>query len=106
MVSEESPKSGGVTFGDWKLVPLDERNWELYHLRTANKGKYAGKAKWYKTGRYYSYSTLGSAFLYAADCELKSGSRDKAVPIAKALAEYERILKEFAGIVRPHMENS
>lgn len=106
MASEESPKKGGVTFGDWKLVLLDERNWELYHLRTANKGKDTGKAKWYKTGRYYSYSTLGSAFLYAADYELKSESRDKAVPIAKALEEYERILEEFAGIVRPHMENS
>lgn len=106
MESEKSPERCGVTFGDWKLVPLDERNWELWRLRAASRGKDAGMAKWHKTGRYYSYSTLGGAFLYAADCELKDGSRDRAVPIAEALAEYERILKEFAGIVRPHMENS
>lgn len=70
-------QSGGIVFGDWKLFPVDDRNWELCQYRTAldRHGNPAGdEFRWYCCGRFYQYNTLHLALQYAADRELKDSA--------------------------------
>ena len=89
----------GIVFGEWKLIPLDDRNWELCHrhatgetARTRAAGT-TGAVKWHRLGRYYSYNTFGNALLYAADCELKDGCDGAAAELYAALDRYEHIVE-------------
>ena len=86
-------KERGITFGDWMLAPLDERNWELCHRHETTRGKNAGEVKWHHVGRYYQYDTFGNALAYAADCDLKA-ELDGTVEICDALDRYEAIMGE------------
>lgn len=61
-----------IEFGNWQLRPVDARNWQLWHYREGEKGKSNGKMDWFPEGRFYSYSTIDSAALYAADCDIKA----------------------------------
>lgn len=81
----------GITFGNWKLVPLDSLNWELCHLHASSRGKNEGVRQWHRLGRYYSWNTFPNALMYAADRELKDGTAEAARDIHAALAEYKRI---------------
>ena len=87
----------GVQFGNWKLVPRDLRSWELFRFRKVESKGTESKSsvKWCTEGRYFDYTGIGHAIQYAADQEIKDKCRDKAMPISEALAEYERITKEF-----------
>lgn len=55
-------QSNGIVFGDWKLVPVDARNWELCKL---------GESCWRPLGRFYQCNTIDNARLLGCgeDCE-------------------------------------
>lgn len=88
----------GIVFGDWKLVPLDDRNWELCHRHEtastagARKAGTAGVVKWQHLGRYYQYNTFPLAIQYAADCALKAKAEDEQMKLMDALHEYRAIV--------------
>ena len=88
----------GIVFGDWKLIPLDDRNWELCHrhmMSDTEKTRSAGTAgtlRWVKLGRYYSYNTFDLAVQYAADVELKAKAEERVMELQDALAEYRTIV--------------
>lgn len=81
-----------IEFGDWRLVPLDARNWELCHRHATSRGANKGDVRWHRLGRYYQYNTIGEAMRYAASVELMERRKDEAEGIWEALREYERIL--------------
>lgn len=82
MARTENVQEGGITFGRWKLYPLDTLNWELCEMRDG---------KWRPCHRYYSWNTFPNALMFAADCELKDGTAEAARDIHAALGEYDRI---------------
>lgn len=61
-----------IEFGNWQLRPIDSNNWQLWHLRESTRGSNVGKVDWHPEGRFYSYSTIDNALLYAADREIKA----------------------------------
>lgn len=87
----------GVTFGDWKLIPLDGDNWELAHRHVSSKGKNVGRMQWNRVGRFYQSNTFHLALEYAADQEAKAGCMEAERDIREHLAEYRRILSEMRG---------
>ena len=97
----KSVKDGGIVFGDWKLFPVDDRNWELCHLRATNDNQRsraagtAGVVQWSRTGRFYSYHTIDLAMLYAADVEMKDKHRQKARELIEVAREWRETLEGF-----------
>lgn len=61
-----------IEFGDWQLRPVDSLNWQLWHRHAMTAGKDKGTVKFVACGKFYSYSTLDNALLYAADCDIKA----------------------------------
>lgn len=64
------PDNGVVLADDWKLVPVDARNWELCQFRRPcdnNGNPKEGEARWFRCGRFYSYGAIGHAMAYVAD---------------------------------------
>lgn len=82
MAKTKDIQSGGITFGRWKLRPMDALNWELCEMRDG---------KWRPCHKYYSWNTFGNALMYAADVELKEGTAEAAKDIHDALGEYSAI---------------
>ena len=85
-------KQGAIRFGDWKLVPRDKLNWELYHLRASEHGFGDGTARWASEGRFYQYNTFHIAIQYAADRALKDKAYGEQMELLDALHEYDRIV--------------
>ena len=83
---------------DWKLLPVDSRNWELCH-RYEVPAKGARKASdgktWHRCGRYYSYNTIDCALLYVADQLMKDKCRDAAMLLDVAAAEWKATVREL-----------
>ena len=102
----------GVEFGDWKLVPLDNLNWELAHRHVTPdnhmtlKSGTAGKVRWHRLGKYYQHDTIGSALLFAADYELKQGCRDEAISLTCAAQGWRDTLEEFRACVSDKRETA
>lgn len=94
----ENGTSGGITFGDWKLVPVDSRNWELCHRHavsdtpTARRAGTVGVVKWNRLGRFYQYGTFPLAIQYAADCALKDKAYGEQMELLDAIHEFDRIV--------------
>ena len=88
----KSVQEGGIVFGDWKLFPVDDRNWELCHRHETGKGTDAGAVKWHRLGRFYSYNTFDLAIQYAADVELKAKCHGTVKALEDALYEYRAIV--------------
>ena len=94
----ENGTSGGITFGDWKLVPVDSRNWELCHRHavsdtpTARRAGTVGVVKWNRLGRFYQFNTFDLALQYAADCELKAKAHGRQMEIEDALHQYRAVV--------------
>ena len=87
--------TGGIMLAEnWKLVPLDERNWELCELRehrdTHGRPK-GGERTWHRCGRYYSYNTIEEALLYVADNLMKAKCHGRHMELQDALREYRAI---------------
>lgn len=104
--SRDTAQAGGIVFGSWKLVPMDSINWELCHWHETTKGNNAGVEQWNRLGRFYQSGTFANAILYAADVELKAKCRDKAVQLADALKEHERIVGELIQAFEKSLEQS
>lgn len=108
MEKSKDIQGGGIVFGDWKLFPMDDRNWELCHRHT---GKARGRndagtePRWYRQGRFYQYNTIDLALLYAADCEMKDGREDEAKRIMDALKEYRAIVEKLTEDIREALGN-
>ena len=85
-------QEGGIVFGDWKLFPVDDLNWELCHRHAMAHGKNEGEVRWARLGRFYSYNTFHIAIQYAADCELKAKVHGRVMELSDALCEYGRIV--------------
>lgn len=95
MALTEKQVTGGIKFGNWMLVPLDDRNWELCHWHVAKAtGRNAGgtEPQWNRLGRYYSYNTFDLAVQYAADVELKAKAEERVMELQDALAAYRTIV--------------
>lgn len=89
----KSVQDGGIVFGDWKLFPVDSRNWELCHRHeTGGTGVGAGVTKWHRLGRFYQFNTFDLALQYAADEELKGKAYGTAMELKDAIAEYRTIV--------------
>ena len=98
MALTEKQVTSGIKFGNWMLVPLDDRNWELCHWHVAKAtGRNAGGTvpQWNRLGRYYSYNTFDLAVQYAADVELKERHREVARDIIEAMKEWRGTLDAF-----------
>lgn len=101
----KSVQEGGITFGDWKLMPVDSRNWELCHRHavndtpTARRAGTVGRVQWNRLGRFYQHSTFDAAIQYAADCELKDKCHDRAMELTEAIAEYRDIVDGMSAAV-------
>lgn len=92
---DDNCQTNGIVFGDWKLVPVDSRNWELCHRHVARAtGRHKGgtRPQWNRLGRFYQCNTFDAAIQYAADCELKDECHDRAMGLAEAIAEYRAIV--------------
>jgi hypothetical protein len=101
----KSVQEGGIVFGDWKLFPVDSRNWELCHRHevadttSARRAGTVGRVQWNRLGRFYQHSTFDAAIQYAADCELKGGCHDRAMELGEAIAEYRAIVDGMSAAV-------
>ena len=88
----KSVQEGGITFGDWKLFPVDSRNWELCHRHANTRGESKGTVQWNRLGRFYQFNTFDLALQYAADEELKGKAYGTAMELKDAIAEYRTIV--------------
>lgn len=95
MAKHKDIQDVGILLADeWKLVPLDDRNWELCHLHVAQPrgGREGGtEPRWYRCGRFYSYNTVGEAMLYVIDQLMKDKAWAQHMELGSALAEYRAI---------------
>lgn len=80
-----------IEFGNWRLVPVDQLNFELCHRHVTSRGKNAGTERWHRLGRFYSFSTIGNALWFAATRELAEEDGAAVAEIREALSEFERI---------------
>jgi hypothetical protein len=99
---DDNCQTNGIVFGDWKLVPVDSRNWELCHRHVARAtGRHKGgtRPQWNRLGRFYQCNTFDAAIQYAADCELKDEYYDRATGLSDALAEYRAIVDGMSAAV-------
>jgi hypothetical protein len=99
---DDNCQTNGIVFGDWKLVPVDSRNWELCHRHVARAtGRHKGgtRPQWNRLGRFYQCNTFDAAIQYAADCELKDGCHDRAMELQNALHEYRAIVDGMSAAV-------
>ena len=99
---DDNCQTNGIVFGNWKLVPVDSRNWELCHRHVAKAtGRHKGgtRPQWNRLGRFYQCNTFDAAIQYAADCELKDGCHDRAMELAEAIAEYRAIVDGMSAAV-------
>lgn len=94
----KSCQEGGIVFGDWKLMPLDDRNWELCHRHEtadttkARRNGTVGNVRWHRLGRYHQHNTVHLAIQYAADCALKEKAHGEQMSLQDALHEYAKIV--------------
>ena len=92
---DDNCQTNGIVFGDWKLVPVDSRNWELCHRHVARAtGRHKGgtSPQWNRLGRFYQFNTFDLALQYAADEELKGKAYGTAMELKDAIAEYRTII--------------
>jgi len=102
-LSNKNVQDGGILLADdWKLFPLDERNWELCHLcptketpATKTNGT-AGVVRWQRCGRYYSYNTVDQALLYVADQLTKAKCYDESLSLVRALDQWRATVDGLA----------
>jgi hypothetical protein len=100
-------QDGGILLADdWKLYPLDERNWELCHLcptketpATKANGT-AGVVRWQRCGRFYSYNTIDEAMLYVIDALMKDGCKDDALALASAMRQWQQLAESVRETAR------
>ena len=88
----KSVQDGGIVFGDWKLFPVDSRNWELCHRHANTRGESKGTVQWNRLGRFYQFNTFDLALQYAADEELKGKAYGTAMELQDAIRQYGTVI--------------
>ena len=94
---------GILLANEWKLVPLDDRNWELCHLHVAQPrgGREGGtEPRWYRCGRFYQYNTMDEAMLYVIDQLAKDGVRDEMLALASAMERWREGVESVREVAR------
>ena len=100
-MANETPKGEITLAEDWKLVPVDARNWELCRKKgvedkpASRERGTVGTVKWVRCGRYYSYNTVAEALRYVADELMKEKAREQAMTLATAIRYYEVITQNL-----------
>lgn len=97
-MASEVPDGGIVLARHWKLVPMDERNWELCQFRTPldNHGNPKdGEPRWFRCGRFYSYNGVDRAMEYVLDQLAKERAYGESMELGSALAEWRRLVGEL-----------
>jgi hypothetical protein len=90
--------NGILLADDWKLVPIDSRNWELcqrYVSQARGRHKGGTEPTWHHCGRFYSSNTIDCALLYVADNLMKDKCRDAALTLDAAVAEWKATIREL-----------
>ena len=107
MAKNRNVEVGGILLTDvWKLLPVDDRNWELCHRHAVGDNVKAraagtvGQMRWHRCGRYYSYNTVGEAIAYVADVEMKRKATATAMDLGAALAEWRAVMDGIAETLR------
>ncbi|MBR1830429.1 MAG: hypothetical protein IJ781_13200 [Atopobiaceae bacterium] len=99
-MASKVPNNGILLADNWKLVPLDDRNWELcefrHHQDRQGRPKTDTEPCWHRCGRYYQYNTVDEAMLYVIDQLAKEGATDQMLALASALEQW----REGVGRVR------
>jgi hypothetical protein len=98
--------SGGIQFGDWKLIPMDANNWELAHRHANQRGDNKGRVQWNRLGRYYQYDTIPSALRYAADFEAKARHKESKATFEEYLREYEEMTERLIAEMREALNDA
>ena len=84
----------GITFGDWRLIPIESTNWQLAR-RSVKVVDGKEMTRWNRVTRYYQYDTLANAFLFAADVEARERFGDEQIDIIEYARWYEGLLDKF-----------
>lgn len=86
-----------VTFGNWRLVPYDERNWALehFHAPRTNNPRASSAPKWNRRGEYFQ--TVGAALRRVLELEARADGGD--LSLAEAAERFERIADNLAAAV-------
>lgn len=91
----KSCQEGGIVFGNWKLFPVDARNWELCHRHANTRGESKGTVQWNRLGRFYQFNTFDLALQYAADEEMKGKAHGTVMELHDAIGEYRTIVTDL-----------
>lgn len=97
-----------IQFGEWRLVPYDERNWALEHREAVQDGprlkdkSRVGQLEWRRTGNYFQ--TLECALRFVVDRELRErhSKGNYVATLKKAIAEIEDIYAKYAESIKKH----
>jgi len=85
----------------WKLVPVDDRNWELCELRAVDDNARsraagtAGAVRWQRCGRFYQYGTVEQAMLYVLDQLAKDKAWAQQMELQSALVMWRGICEDM-----------
>ena len=93
-MASQVPDNGILLSDGWKLVPVDERNWELCQLRPprdSHGNPTEGETRWFRCGRFYQYNTIDEAMLYVIDQLVKAKAWAQHMELGSALVEYRAI---------------
>ena len=92
----------GITFGDWKLIPIEPTNWQLAR-RSVKVVDGKERTSWRRVTRYYQYNTLADAFLFAADVESRERFGDEQIDIREYAMWYEGLLDKFRNDISTYL---
>lgn len=102
-MASEVPDCGILLAEGWKLVPVDERNWELCEHRAprdSHGNPRDGEPRWFRCGRFYQYNTIDEALLYVADEMAKRKCWTRQMELGIALVEYRVIANSIRATAR------
>lgn len=102
-MASQVPDNGILLADGWKLVPVDERNWELCQLRPprdSHGNPTEGEPRWFRCGRFYQYNTIDEAMLYVIDALMKDGCKDDAIALASAMRQWQQLAESVRETAR------
>ena len=92
----------GITFGDWKLIPVEPLNWQLAR-RSVKVVDGKERTRWNRVMRYYQYNTIADAFLFAADAEARERFGEEQIDITEYARWYEGLLDKYRNDISTYL---